>query len=99
MRTKHAASLFMLSSGTSSASPIAAKFLQHRSKIAISSLFCGFYAGTCYSALTWQSEVMRMGVAGSLATLICDSCFHVVDTVNIRAKAAVDPLCTSTNPQ
>jgi hypothetical protein len=27
-------------------------------------------------------------VAGSLACILCDSVFHMVDTVNIRAKAA-----------
>ena len=33
-----------------------------------------------------------MGVAGSLASVLCDSCFHVVDTVNIRAKASKENL-------
>ena len=71
------------------ASPFLSKCFFYRNKIAVTSLFCGFYAGTCYSALSWKSDVLRMGVAGSIATLICDSTFHVVDTVNIRAKAAV----------
>ena len=61
----------------------------HRRKLAISSIFCGVYAGTCYNALSWKNDVLRMGVAGSIATLICDSSFHVIDTVNIRAKAAI----------
>ena len=29
-----------------------------------------------------------MGVAGSLANIVCESAFHAVDTVNIRAKAS-----------
>lgn len=33
--------------------------------------------------------MLRMGVAGSLSSLICDSCFHMVDTVNTRAKACI----------
>jgi len=34
------------------------------------------------------SESMRLGVAGSVAMMIMEVAFHVVDTVNIRSKVA-----------
>ena len=53
----------------------------------VSSTFCGFYGYTCYDARSWDNEILRMGMAGSLANIICDTSFHLVDTVNIRSKA------------
>ena len=53
----------------------------------VSGLFCTGYVATCYSALGWQNEVLRMGVAGSLANIFVESSFHFIDTVNIRSKA------------
>lgn len=32
-----------------------------------------------------------MGVAGSLASVLVETSFHLIDTVNIRSKAAVPP--------
>lgn len=58
-----------------------------RRRIFISSGFVALYAGTCYKALTWKNDVLRLGVAGSLANLIVESGFHFIDTVNIRSKA------------
>lgn len=62
--------------------------MQHKRRLLVTGTFCGVYAYGCKNALTWRSETMRIGVAGSLSCIICDSIFHVVDTVNIRAKAA-----------
>ena len=59
----------------------------NKRRILVSSGFVALYAGTCYSALNWKNDVMRMGVAGSLANLLVESKFHFIDTVNIRAKA------------
>ena len=64
--------------------------IANRKQIRFAGAFCGFYTCILYRALWWENEVFRIGVAGSLATVICDSCFHVVDTVNIRAKAITD---------
>lgn len=60
---------------------------KHPRRLATTGVFCSFYLGTAYSAMSWENEVLRIGIAGSVACIICDSCFHVVDTVNIRAKA------------
>ena len=54
------------------------------------------YASTCYSALSWENEVLRMGMAGSLANLTVESAFHFIDTVNIRAKAQTNNVQVST---
>lgn len=60
---------------------------KHPKRLAVTGAFCSAYVGTAYSALSWENELLRMGVAGSLSSILCDSCFHLVDTVNIRAKA------------
>jgi hypothetical protein len=61
-----------------------------RRPIAVTGAFCSLYIATCYKALSWENESLRMGIAGSLASILCDTSFHFVDTLNIRAKA-----CTS----
>ena len=66
------------------------KFITNRRQIRAAAVFCGFYTCILYKGLSLENEVIRIGIAGSLATVICDSCFHVVDTVNIRAKAVTD---------
>ena len=58
-----------------------------RRRILVSGAFCGAYAYTCYDALSWKNEVLRMGVAGSLANIAVETSFHFIDTVNIRSKA------------
>ena len=42
----------------------------------------------CKHNVTHPSESMRLGVAGSLANMIMEVVFHVIDTVNIRSKVA-----------
>ena len=56
-------------------------------RIFISSAFCAMYFGTCYKAIGWDNEILRMGVAGSLANITVETSFHFIDTVNIRSKA------------
>ena len=34
------------------------------------------------------NEIVRMGIAGSLANTIVESMFHFADTVNVRAKTS-----------
>ena len=60
----------------------------------IGAAFCGGYSWICYKSLTIENEVIRMGVAGSLANIVCESAFHAVDTVNIRAKASTKQIST-----
>lgn len=45
------------------------------------------YGGLAYSAVNWKNEILRMGIAGSLANLCVETTFHFIDTVNIRTKA------------
>lgn len=66
----------------------------HRRRILVSTAFLGTYSATCYSARNWQSDLLRMGVAGSLAFTTVECLFHVVDTVNIRAKASSQDIST-----
>jgi hypothetical protein len=58
--------------------------------------FVGAYSGTCYTALKWNNDILRMGVAGSLANVLVETAFHVIDTVNIRSKAAAESANAST---
>lgn len=60
----------------------------HRRRVAVSCAFVGGYSYTCHKARFWQNDVLRLGVAGSLATVVVECGFHFADTVNIRAKSA-----------
>jgi len=64
------------------------QFYFQRRPLVVTGVFCSLYAATSYNALSWDNQILRMGVAGSISTILCDSAFHFVDTVNIRAKAA-----------
>ena len=66
----------------------------HRKQTLVGMGFCGGYGLLCYKGLYIENEVLRMGIAGSLANIICESAFHAVDTVNIRAKASTKQLST-----
>ena len=48
------------------------------------------YGATCVATKNHHLEPIRLGIAGSLANLICECFFHIIDTVNIRAKAGTD---------
>ena len=54
----------------------------------MSSVFVAGFGFTCYNARSWNQEVLRMGVAGSLAYTVCETSFHFIDTINIRSKAS-----------
>lgn len=60
----------------------------NRNQIAFTALFLFGYSATCVRALNWDSDLLRMGVAGGLAHTTCECLFHVMDTVNIRTKAS-----------
>jgi hypothetical protein len=59
----------------------------HRRRICVTAFFLSCYTCTCAKAVRWDSDLLRMGVAGSLAITTVECLFHVIDTVNIRAKA------------
>ena len=66
----------------------------NRKQALVGAGFVGGYSWICYKSLKIENEIIRMGVAGSLANIVCESSFHAVDTVNIRAKASTDQLST-----
>ena len=64
----------------------------HKRRVFIGSAFTASYLTLCYKSVDLNAEAFRLGIAGSLATLVCDSAFHIIDTVNIRMKVkAGDP--------
>ena len=58
----------------------------HRRRIFVATSFIGVYTILCKRAVTFEDEILRMGVAGSLANVIVEAGFHFVDTVNVRLK-------------
>lgn len=58
----------------------------HKRRIFVGSLFCTGYGTLCYNSRGIKSEAFRLGIAGSIATLVCECVFHIMDTVNIRMK-------------
>ena len=66
----------------------------HRKQVLVGGVFVGCYATTCYKTRTFNNEIIRMGIAGSIANLVCECAFHAIDTVNIRAKARTDSIST-----
>lgn len=67
----------------------------HKRRVAVSAFCVGAYTVTCVSATKWQSEVLRFGIAGSIANVIIETAFHCADTVNIRAKASKTNVSTT----
>ena len=66
----------------------------HRKQAFIGVAFCSGYGLLSYKAIRVENEILRMGIAGSIANIICESAFHAVDTVNIRAKASEHSIST-----
>ena len=61
----------------------------HRRRIVTATVFCGAYGYACYKTTSPSfNEIVRMGVAGSLANLSVEAMFHFADTVNVRAKTS-----------
>lgn len=60
----------------------------HKRRVIIGLLFGSGYVYFCKSTTNHPSEAIRLGVAGSIANMLCETIFHIVDTVNIRSKVA-----------
>lgn len=58
----------------------------------VAGTFIGTYGYCCSKYRTHENEILRMAFAGSLANLVVESTFHVVDTVNIRTKLSETPV-------
>ena len=60
----------------------------YRRRIGIATGFCLTYGYVCKKATTAKNENYRMAIAGSIAGLLCETTFHLADTVNVRAKVS-----------
>jgi hypothetical protein len=61
----------------------------HRRRITVAGGFCSAYGYLSYKAMSPKcNEIVRLGVAASLAHVIIEALFHVADTVNVRAKVS-----------
>ncbi len=60
----------------------------HRRRVAVSCFSVSCYGALCYNALGWKNDLLRLGVAGSLSTVLIETSFHFIDTLNIRTKAS-----------
>ena len=49
-------------------------------------VFCSGLSYVLYKAKGVESEAFKLGIAGSVATMLCETNFHIVDTVNTRMK-------------
>lgn len=60
----------------------------HRRRVLAAGSFTGLYFLALKNTTDNPSELIRMGMAGSLANIIVEVGFHFVDTVNVRAKVS-----------
>lgn len=60
----------------------------HKKRILVGIGFLGCYSYICKNTVDYKSESVRLAVAGSLANMICEVAFHIVDTINVREKVA-----------
>jgi hypothetical protein len=61
----------------------------HRRRITVAGGFCSAYGYLSYKAMSPKcNEIVRLGVAASLAHVIIEALFHFADTVNVRAKVS-----------
>ena len=58
----------------------------------VAGTFMTTYGYCCNRFRTHENDLLRMAFAGSLANLVVESMFHVVDTVNIRTKLSETPI-------
>ena len=68
---------------------------QYRNRLLTFGIFTGLYMSTLRYTKHSPSEYIRMGMAGSLASITVDSLCHIVDTVNVRAKVCNQHLTSS----
>jgi hypothetical protein len=70
------------------------KIYFHKKRILVTGTILPLYGLGCYKAKDCDSEIIRMGVAGSLGLTIVECAFHLVDTVNIRTKTSTAEMST-----
>jgi hypothetical protein len=60
----------------------------HKKRFIIGICFTGAYFYLAKKAIINKYEPVRLGVAGSLAHVLCECFFHIIDTINIRSKVS-----------
>ncbi len=60
----------------------------HRRRILVAGSFMGAYGLVCHKSIHLENDILRMGIAGSLANVLVEAGFHFVDTVNVRSKVS-----------
>jgi hypothetical protein len=60
--------------------------IQHKGKIATFKCFTSGYIYTLDQARKAESEIIRIGMAGSLVVLIVETAFYLLDTINSKSK-------------
>ncbi|CAI2373878.1 unnamed protein product [Moneuplotes crassus] len=58
----------------------------HKRRLYVFGAFSTLYTGALVKYRNHESKVIRIALAGSLSSMICEVLFHLADTVNIRAK-------------
>ena len=66
----------------------------HKKRILVTGAVVPSYFAFSYFGRGFDSEIVRIGIAGSIATMSVECGFHFVDTVNIRAKASTSNAST-----
>jgi hypothetical protein len=52
----------------------------------VAATFLCSYGYLCKKMVNHPNEILRMGIAGSIAHVTVEAMFHFVDTVNVRSK-------------
>lgn len=52
----------------------------------VAGAFLGTYGLVCKNTTKHPNEILRMGIAGSIAHVTVEAMFHFVDTVNVQSK-------------
>lgn len=61
----------------------------HKKRLAIGAAFTTTYIyGLNYIMYNSKNEILRLGVAGSFATLLVETGCHFIDTTNVRSKSS-----------
>jgi hypothetical protein len=65
-----------------------AAVIQNLKSIAFFTVFTGGYAASLQKARSNKSEIVRLGAAGSISCMACETVFYFVDTLNMRSKVS-----------
>lgn len=66
--------------------------VKNRNKIAAFGLFSSAYCFSLSKAREANSEIVRLGMAGSVVVLIVESTFYMLDSINSKTKVCQDSI-------